>query len=43
LVEGNGVFLHSIKPEPCVYKMSYGYEYICHCPTRYELFDRFGV
>jgi len=43
IVEDGGVFLHSVKPEPCVYKMSFGYEYICHCPIRYELFDRFGV
>ncbi len=28
---------------PCDYKMSFGYSYVCNCPTRKELYSRYKV
>lgn len=27
----------------CPYAMSFGYSYICSCPVRWEIYDRYGV
>ncbi len=27
----------------CDYKMSFGYSYVCNCPTRKELYSRYKV
>jgi hypothetical protein len=42
-LEGDGCFLKTVKPQPCPYKMSFGYTYMCHCPTRIELFNRYKI
>ena len=26
----------------CPYRMSYGNSYLCHCPTRQEIFNKYG-
>jgi hypothetical protein len=27
----------------CPYDVSFGYSHICSCPTRREIYDRYGV
>jgi len=40
-VKGNVVFLKKVREEMCPYKMSFGYSYICHCPIRYEIYEKY--
>jgi len=42
-VKGDGLFIEKAKDGFCPYIMPFGYSHICHCPTRCELFDRYGV
>jgi len=42
-VEGGGVFIHLKKRDNCRYSMFLGDAYVCNCPTRYELFERYKV
>lgn len=42
-VENSGVFLQTVNDGPCPYKMSFGYDFICNCPVRIELYTRHGV
>jgi len=41
--EGNGCFIKTVKPKVCPYKISFGYSYMCHCPTRIELYNRYKI
>ena len=27
----------------CKYRMSFGYTYFCHCPTRVEIYNRYTI
>ena len=42
-LEGNGAFIASRVRNFCPYVMSFGDDYICNCPTRLELYDRYHV
>lgn len=41
-IEGDGVFVKNKDPNTCLYMMSFGYGYICNCPTRCEIYRRYG-
>ena len=43
LVVGTGACLKDADPEPCPYKVDTGTSLICTCPTRIELFERYGT
>ena len=43
LINGAGAFLKSDGVDLCPYKMSFGSAYVCNCPTRYELYEKYGV
>lgn len=42
-IRGDEAFIRSSKPDGCPYKISYGYGYVCTCPTRSELHEKYGV
>jgi hypothetical protein len=42
-IEGNGCFLKTLKFEGCTYQMSFGYSKVCNCPTRFELYKKYGI
>jgi hypothetical protein len=42
-LKGNGVFVSPNGRDQCPYKMSFGNAYVCNCPTRFELFDKYNV
>ncbi len=41
-IEGFGLFVRTTK-HACPYKISFGYSYICRCPVRYEIYERYGI
>lgn len=43
LIKGCCVFIRTSGSNPCPYKISFGYGYICNCPTRYELYERYKL
>jgi hypothetical protein len=40
-VKNNGVFIREVREETCPYKMAFGHSYICYCPTRYEVYEKY--
>ena len=36
-------FVKCLYDEHCTYKMSFGFSYICNCPTRKEIFNKYGI
>jgi len=40
-VKNNGVFIKQENDQRCPYKMAFGYSYICYCPTRYEIYEKY--
>jgi hypothetical protein len=36
-------FVKCMNNEPCSYRISFGYSYVCLCPVRKELFDRYNI
>lgn len=43
-IEENICFLYSLKTRRCSYRKKLAHDYyICNCPTRYELFERYGI
>lgn len=38
-VKNNGVFVKEAIDAMCPYKMTFGYSFICNCPTRYEIYE----
>ena len=46
LLEGNGLEVHREVAVRCDYHLEYGINdplYICNCPTRIEIYHRYGV
>lgn len=37
------LFVKSAAADHCPYGMSFGYSYICTCPVRWEIYDRYGT
>ncbi len=35
-------FIKCMNSEPCDYRISFGYSYVCICPVRKELFNRYN-
>ena len=40
-ITGYGVFVDSEVAGPCPYKLPFGYGWICKCPVRIEIFERY--
>ncbi len=36
-------FVKCLSDEPCDYKKSFGYSFICICPVRKELYNRYNI
>jgi hypothetical protein len=43
LVAGIGAYIKNSDPQPCPYKLDIGTALICTCPTRIELYERYGT
>jgi hypothetical protein len=43
VIEGRTVFIKTRGPNLCPYMISFGNGFICTCPTRYELHERYGL
>jgi len=41
LIPNDGCFIKRAKSTKCEYLLSYGYSWICTCPTRSELYQRY--
>jgi hypothetical protein len=42
-IEGKVIFLEALNDHSCYYSTSFGYAYICNCPTRKEIYDRYQI
>jgi hypothetical protein len=42
-VEDKIHFVKCMSNEPCSYRISFGYSYICVCPVRKELFNQYDI
>ncbi len=42
-VEDKIHFVKCMSIEPCSYRISFGYSYVCICPVRKELFNRYNI
>jgi len=40
---GENVLFINQNPKSCSYKIPFGSSYICTCPTRYELYKKYGL
>ena len=36
-------FVKCLNVDYCVYKMSFAQSFICNCPTRKEIFNKYGI
>lgn len=36
-------FVKCLSDEPCDYKISFGYSFVCRCPARKELYNRYNI
>ena len=36
-------FVICLNDEPCNYKISFGYSFVCRCPVRKELYNRYNI
>jgi hypothetical protein len=36
-------FVKCMSNEPCDYRISFGYSFVCLCPVRKELFNRYNI
>jgi pyrroline-5-carboxylate reductase len=36
-------FVKCMSNEPCNYRISFGYSFVCLCPVRKELFNRYNI
>ena len=42
-VENKIHFVKCLGNEPCPYRISFGYSFVCLCPVRKELFNRYNI
>jgi len=42
-VEDKIHFVKCMSREPCSYRISFGYSFVCLCPVRKELFNRYNI
>jgi len=42
-VEGQIHFIKCMNLEPCHYRMPFGYSFVCKCPVRKELFNKYKI
>jgi hypothetical protein len=40
-IEGYGLFVNASRQHSCPYNISFGNGFICNCPSRYEIFNRY--
>ncbi|CAG0996542.1 hypothetical protein METP2_02955 [Methanosarcinales archaeon] len=42
-IDGKIHFIKCINLEPCHHRISFGYSFICKCPVRKELFNKYKI
>ncbi len=42
-VDGKIHFIKCMNLEHCNYRISFGYSFVCNCPVRKELFNRYNI
>ncbi len=42
-IENKVLFIKCISNEPCDYRVSFGHSYVCVCPVRIELYNRYKI
>ena len=42
-VSGKVIFVKCLNTDNCYYKLSFGQEIICTCPTRKAIFNNYGI
>ena len=42
-VDGKIHFIKCMNLDPCNYRISFGYSFVCNCPVRKELFNRYKI
>ncbi len=42
-VDGKIHFIRCVNNEPCSYRVPFGYSFVCTCPVRKELHNRYGI
>jgi len=40
-IDGDGLFIKDPNQNICPYKVSFGYSYMCSCPTRKEIYKKY--
>ena len=43
VVSDRVIFVKCLNGDYCKYKLNYGNSYICGCPTRIEIFRKYGI
>ena len=42
-IENNIHFIKCVSNEPCIYKVPFGYSFVCICPIRKELYNNYKI
>jgi len=42
-VDGKIYFIKCMNLDPCNYRISFGYSFVCNCPVRKELFNLYKI
>ncbi len=42
-VDGKVHFIKCLNKKGCSYRSMFGYDFICNCPTRKELYNKYGI
>lgn len=42
-VDGKVHFIKCLSKTACSYRSMFGYDFVCNCPTRKELYNKYGV
>jgi len=42
-INGKIHFVQNVSKSYCAYKMSFGNSFICNCPTRKEIFNKYSI
>ena len=43
IFEGNGLFIKPLSDHECTYQMPFRSGFLCHCPTRREIFKKYNI
>ena len=42
-IQESGLFVFPQSVNGCPYQMSFGYGFMCHCPTRHEIYKKYNI